>query len=107
MFFKKKEMIQFSGRSHTRLGILAAVIGIIAVIGFIATSLVSSSYNGQGGIAIGIAGLGLFAVSLFGFYISLKALKERYIYYRFPIIGISTNGFIMITLMILYILGIA
>lgn len=100
-------MIQFSGRRHTRLGILSAVIGIIAVIGFVGVSLVSGYYGGEGGIVIGIAGLLLFVVSIFGFFISIKALKQVDIYYRFPMIGITTNGVIMIVLMVIYIIGIA
>ena len=85
---------------------MSAVIGIIVVIGFVAISLVSGYYGGEGGVVLGIAGLLLFVVSIFGFYLSIKALKQADIYYRFPMIGITTNGIMMIVLMVLYILGI-
>jgi hypothetical protein len=37
---KNKEMIHFSGRRHTKTGILSMVIGIVAVAGFLALSIV-------------------------------------------------------------------
>ena len=104
--FKKKERFQFSGRRHTHLGIWSAVIGILVVIGFVSISLVSSSYGGKGDIIIGVVGLLLFVVAIIGFVLSIKALRQRDIYYRFPLIGISLNSIMMIVLTIIYILGI-
>lgn len=98
-------MIQFSGRRHTRTGILSAVIGTIVAIGFVATSLVSGYYGGEAGIVIGIVGLLLFLVSVVGFILSIKALKQVDVYYRFPMIGLITNSIMMLTLMTIYVLG--
>lgn len=103
--FKRKETIQFSGRQHTRSGILSAVVGIFVVLGFITISIISGIHGGEGGILIGIAGILLFALSLFGFILSYKSLKERDIYYRFPMTGMIANGIMLIVLMILYMLG--
>lgn len=104
--FKKRESIQFSGRKHTKLGILSAVIGLMAVLGFITLSIISGIYGGGGGLLIGIAGICLFFIALLGFILSYKELKQRDIYYKFPMIGIITNGIMLILLMIIYILGI-
>lgn len=98
-------MIQFSGRRHTRIGILSMVIGILAVIGFIAISIISGYFAGQAGIVIGVVGIVLFVIALFGFVLSCKALKQRDIYYRFPIIGVTANGIMMMALMVIYIMG--
>lgn len=103
--FKKKERLQFSGRRHTHIGIWSAVIGILDLIGFIVVSIVSSFYGGEGGLILGVVGLLLFALALIGFILSCKAIRQRDVYYRFPIMGITLNGIMMIILMILYILG--
>lgn len=104
--FKKRETIQFSGRRHTRSGVLSAAVGLVAIIGFITTCIISGIYGGEGGLLIGIAGILLFVLSLFGFILSYKALKQRDIFYRFPMIGMITNGIMLIVFMIIYILGI-
>ncbi|CUH91954.1 DUF6142 family protein [Herbinix luporum] len=105
-FFKRRDTIQFSGRRHTQLGILSAVIGLAVVAGFIAVSIISGINKGQAGIIIGVVGLLLFALSITGFVFSYRAIKQRDIYYRFPMIGLISNGIMMIVLMILYIIGI-
>lgn len=69
------------------------------------TSIVSGVYGGNGGLLIGIIGILIFALGVFGFILSYKALKQRDIFYRFPLIGIISNGFILVILMLLYILG--
>ena len=66
-------MIHFSGRRHTKLGIISMVIGIAVILGFLAVSIISGLARGQGGIILGVAGIGLFALSVFGFVLSYKA----------------------------------
>lgn len=104
--FKKRESIQFSGRRHTALGILSAVVGIITFAGFIVTCFVSGIYGGESGFLIGLIGFLLFALALLGFVLSYKALKQRDIFYRFPMAGLITNGLMLIIFMVIYILGI-
>lgn len=103
--FRKKEMISFSGRSHTRTGILSAGIGFFVVAGFLTIAVVSGMKHGEGGFSLGIAGLLLFALALFGLRLSYKALKQKDIYFRFPVIGAILNGLMAVILMIIYILG--
>ena len=103
--FKKRDMIHFSGRTHTKLGILSAVIGIAVTTGFLAVSIVSGVLHGEGGELFGMLGLLLLALAVFGFILSYKALKQRDIFYRFPLIGAALNGFMTILLIIIYILG--
>ena len=105
--FKKKEMIQFSGRKHSRLGILSAVIGIAVTLSFLAISIASGLMEGEGGELLGILGMLLLALALTGFVLSYKSFKQRDIFYRFPIIGAALNGFMTIILVIIYILGFA
>ncbi len=104
---RNKEMIHFSGRRHTKLGICSMVIGIISVLGLLLASILSGLARGQGGFVLGVAGLGLFALSVFGFILSYKAFKKKDIFYRFPILGAVLNGFMTILLLVIYILGIS
>jgi hypothetical protein len=103
---RNKEMIHFSGRRHTKLGICSMIIGILSILGLLAASILSGIYHGQGGIVLGVVGIGLLALSVFGFVLSYKAFKKKDIFYRFPIIGAVLNGFMTILLFVIYILGI-
>ncbi len=87
------------------MGILSAIIGIIVILGFVAVSIVSGIYGGEGGLLIGISGIFLFFLGIFGFILSYRELRKRDIFYRFPMIGIIANGLMLILLMIIYILG--
>ncbi len=106
MLKKDKAMIHFSGRRHTKLGILSAVIGIAVVAGFISISIVSAVHRGNGGLLLGVVGMMLFALSVAGFVLSYKAFKQKDIFYRFPVIGIALNGFMTVFFIIIYIMGV-
>lgn len=99
-------MIHFSGRRHSKTGIISAVIGILVVLGFLAVSIISGLARGEGGFILGILGLLLLLLSVGGFVLSYKAFKKKDIFYRFPIIGAVINGFMTILLLIIYILGV-
>lgn len=103
--FKKREMIKFSGRKHTRLGVISALIGIVTVIGFIAICTIAGLSEREGGLIFGIAGLLLLVLSGLGFVLSYKALRQKDVFYRFPIIGVSLNGLMTILLFVTYIVG--
>ncbi len=105
LFKRKKEMIHFSGRRHTKTGICSAVIGIVVIVGFLTLSIISSLSHGQGGLSLGVLGILLLALSVFGFVLSYKAFKKKDIFYRFPIIGAALNGLMTILLLIMYIYG--
>ncbi len=106
LFRRNKEMIHFSGRRHTRMGIISAIIGIAVILGFLVISIISGLAGGKGGFVLGVIGLFLFALSVTGFVLSYKSFKKKDIFYRFPIIGAVLNGFMMIILLIIYLLGI-
>ena len=106
MFFRKnKEMIHFSGRRHTKMGMISAAIGAVVVIGFLTISFISGFAHGNGGFVLGIIGLLLFYLSVFGLVLSYRSFRKKDIFYRYPVIGAVLNGFMTIILMIIYILG--
>lgn len=107
MFWKRnREMIHFSGRRHTKTGIFSTVIGAISILGFLIVSVISGASKGNGGLLLGVVGILLFALSVFGFVMSYRSFKKKDIFYRFPLIGGILNGFMVILLLIIYIVGV-
>lgn len=102
---RDKEKLRFSGRRHSKRGIVSAGMGIVVLIGFFIISIISGSMKGQGGELLGALGLGLFVIAVFGAFLSYKSFYERDIYYRFPIIGGVLNGLMTLIFVTLYILG--
>lgn len=107
LFRRKSEMIHFSGRRHTKMGIISTIIGIVVILGFLTISMISGLQQGKGGLLLGILGIVLFILSIVGFILSYKSFKKKDIFYRFPVIGAILNGIMTILLMSIYILGIA
>ncbi|MDF2536999.1 MAG: putative rane protein [Herbinix sp.] len=102
---RNKDMIHFSGRRHTKLGICSALIGIIVVLTFLTISVISGTLHGNGGFLLGVIGICLFPLAVFGFVLSYKAFKQKDIFYRFPMVGALLNGCMTVFLLIIYILG--
>jgi len=102
---RDRDMIRFSGRRHTRMGIISTVIGITVILGFLTISIISGLAHGNGGLLLGMIGIFLFSLAVLGFVLSYKAFKKKDIFYRFPLIGAISNGFMTIILLIIYILG--
>lgn len=105
MFKKRKDVFKFTGRSHSVKGIAAAVIGGIGVISLLVLFILSSVYRGDGSILLGAAGMIVFALTITGFILGVRACTEKEIYYTAPITGMVINGILSIVLFILYITG--
>lgn len=105
LFKRNKEMIHFSGRRHTKTGIFSTVVGVVVVLGFLTISVISGLARGKGGFALGVLGILLLALSIFGFVLSYRSFKKKDIFYRFPVIGAVLNGLMTIFLLVIYILG--
>jgi hypothetical protein len=105
LFKRNKEMIHFSGRRHSKTGIISAFIGVAVVLGFLSISIISGLAGGNGGYILGVIGILLFCLAFFGFILAYRAFKKKDIFYHFPIVGIIINGIMTVLLLIIYILG--
>ncbi|BCN29833.1 hypothetical protein bsdtb5_11280 [Anaeromicropila herbilytica] len=102
---KKKGSYKFSDKTHPKLGIISVILGAISLILMCYLSYLSSSSHGKGNIYIGLFGIVAFIISIFGLVCSVKSVKEKEIFYTFPIIGMVVNGLLVIGCAILYFIG--
>lgn len=107
MGIKKRNNYKFSDKIHSKKGILSFLIGIVSLIIFIVTTYISSKSGGNGSLYLGLLGIVAMIMTIYGFTIALKALKEKEILYLFPIIGITLNAILLIFYLILYVIGIS
>ncbi|MBE5962481.1 MAG: hypothetical protein E7256_14075 [Lachnospiraceae bacterium] len=102
----KKSTYMFKGRSHSRDGLISMAIGIAVVGTFSTISFLSGKAGGNGSMGLGAIGLTCFVGSIWGFLFGIKSFKDKDIYYAPPIIGLGSNGIMMVVLFTLYIIGI-
>lgn len=103
---RKKEEFHFSGRHHSKLGMISMIGGVATWSVMICLSLIASSSYGNADVIIGAIGISLLVLSGFGFVMAYTSTKEKDIYYRYPIAGMLLHGLLLIFLLALYIIGI-
>lgn len=96
---------KFSDKVHPIEGIVSFGMGIISVVLLGNSIIASEKAQGQGGIWIGFIGILALLVSVIGFILALCSMRKREIHYRFPIMGGTMNGVIMLVLLVLYVMG--
>ena len=104
-FGHKKEMIHFSGRRHTKTGIISTILGAVCLAGFLVISLISGAEGGKGGFWLGVVGILLLLLAVYGFVLSYKSFKKKDIFYLYPILGAVLNGFMMVLFIVLFLVG--
>lgn len=106
MLKRRKEIFNFSGRSHSVRGIISVIIGSTAFVALMILSVISSLSAGNGGLILGIIGMVLFVMSIAGFILGIKSCLEKEIYYTAPIVGMVLNGLLSVLFFALYMVGI-
>ncbi|MBP5160033.1 MAG: hypothetical protein ILP10_07010 [Lachnospiraceae bacterium] len=81
--------------------------GVVAVLAYIVLALISQMSGGNAGFSVGVTGFCMAILSIVGFILGLISLRERDIFYAFPIAGIVTSGLGMLIYLVSYILGLA
>jgi len=103
----KKSSLHFTGRRHSRGGIISTVMAGIAWILFAALCVYSSATGGDATIVAGILGILDALFVLVGMIIAFRSLHERDVYYVLPVVGMVLNGILFIIYFSLYFMGIA
>lgn len=102
----KRRKIQFTDKKHPRSGIVATLMALGALVMMFVLFLCSGNAGGQGGIVFGYLGICNLILSVVGFVMALRCMKQDDIYMTTPTIGSVINGLIIIIYLILYILGV-
>ena len=101
----RKEAYTFSDKVHPREGILSVVLGSLLLIGFLVLFFITS--RKQGGLLVGVLGLFMFFGAVIGIWLAVKGMKKEDSLYRFPVIGITLNGVVVLISVSLYFIGLA
>lgn len=104
---EKKSSLHFSGRRHSRNGMMATVIGGIAWCIFIALCVYSSVTGGNAEAVAGVIGLLDMVFVLVGVFLAIKGFRERDVYYVLPMVGTALNSILFIVYFSLYFMGMA
>ncbi len=100
---RKRDSYRFSDKVHPIQGIASVGIAVLLLIGMIFLFLLSSKHPGI--LIIGLAGIFIFFGSIAGEVLAIMGIRREDIHYRFPIMGILMNGFIIIICVALYVAG--
>ena len=104
---KRKSKMKFIGRKHSFYGIISSVLGGVNLSLFVLLIVVTTNSSGTTGIWLGLAGLLLLAISLAGALLGAAGFKQKDVFYRFPVIGVTVNGVLFLCYVILYFFGLS
>lgn len=104
--WRKKANFTLQESRHSKKGIISMICGILVIGIFIASSVISSLAKGNGSLLVGLLGMVAFVAAIYGFIVGIKSFREKDIFYVAPIVGVGSNGVMLVTLFCLYIVGI-
>lgn len=104
---KKRYKYAFAKRRHSQKGIVSSIFAGISFGLFCISALCSLAFHGNGGMYLGALGLAAIGLSVYGFILGLKSFSERNRDPLFCKIGATTNGFLMIIWLALFLAGIS
>lgn len=104
---EKKSSLHFSGRTHSRKGMISVVVGGTAWCVFLGLCVYSTMQEGKAELAAGGIGILDAFLSFAGAVLSMKGFQEREVYYVLPTAGIILNGSLFVIYFVLYFMGIA
>lgn len=107
MMKKKKAKMKFVGRKHSLYGLISTLFGAVNLISLIVLIVITTNSAGATGIWLGLIGILLLIMSLVGGLIAVVGFRQKDIFYTLPIIGITSNGILFLSYVVLYFLGLS
>lgn len=104
-YHKKRGSYKFTDKTHPIVSILMVAMSIIIIITIGVLSYQSSLSAGNGPLMYGVISFFAMLLSLGGFLVSIFSLKQRDIFYLFPVLGAVLNGITFIGLFVVYLIG--
>ncbi len=90
----EKHGYKFTNKHNTRGGIIATILGVVAVILLCTGIYISYTNRGNAGIQVGILGALSFIISGIGLINGLLSFKEKDRFYVFSFVGCGISGVI-------------
>ena len=103
---KRRERAKFSGRTHSKRGLISFAFGIIAVIAFLSMINYAFLLKGQASEYLGSAGIFIFMFAVVGLVLGIKGLREEDVYKMAPALGTLLNTLSIIVLVTVFVMGI-
>ena len=98
------ESVKFRGRHHSHRAITFVVTGSVCFLTILVLAILSAIFEPTGDL-FGIIGFGGFIMSVLGIVMSVLSMKERDIFVKDSIAGITVNSAAALIYLILYIRG--
>lgn len=96
---------KFTDKKHTKQGIASTAMGAAALILMAADLVMAYENSGQAGSIVGLWGLFSLLLSVVGFILAIRGLREEDVYYLFARIGAVLNGLLFIAWAMIFIMG--
>lgn len=102
--FSKK--YKFTDKKISRGGILSSLFAVFAVVLIYIGVYISYKADGNGGMNVGLLGMGAFVLSLTGLIVGVKSFKKEDVFLGFPWFGVVSNAIIWIFMLCIILIGI-
>lgn len=105
MLKRKKASIKFVGRKQSIYGLISTIIGGVGVVTLGVLFYIATKAKGMASLWMGLVGILLLGLSIAGFIVGTRGLKQKDVFYGLPIVGTASNGVLLIGMVVLYFLG--
>ncbi len=102
---RKSKNYKFSDKIHPIKGVLSFAFAVFGIAIFLITSYFSYAAKGNAGLFVGLFGVLALLFCAAGVVLSLMAMRQKDIHYRFPVIGGILCAVMLIGYMMMYTLG--
>lgn len=100
-----KRGYKFTDKKHTKQGMVSAGMGAAALVLMAVDLFLAYRGSGQAGSIAGFFGLFSLLLSVVGFVLAVRGLREENAYYLFSRIGSVLNGVLFILWALIFIMG--
>lgn len=102
---KSHKRYKFSDKSQSIGGIFSTLFALAAVLSCIIAVWISFQHRGEGGLEVGVLGVIAVFFSGYGLYLGIRSFQEEEIFFLFSWIGSIGNSIILLSMMMLFLLG--
>lgn len=96
----------FTNKKHSEHGLMATVLGVIALVGIILSVVLSYQDKGAMNARYGLATLLSFLIAIGGFVQGVKAKLEKDVFQVLPIFGLVSNTLVILGVMFILYAGV-